>query len=444
MVRHNRLGLSWTIAAVAFVACGDSTGPSEVSSVVVTPAAATVVSLGDTVQLTATALDADGNTITGAMFVWASSDPATAAVSDAGVVTAIASGTATVTAANGGVTSNGAAITVQQEVTSLELSSDSAAIIVGDTLMLAATAKDANNSLVVDASVTWSTSDMTVATVDAQGLVRAVGDGAATITAAAGSATGVATLTVADSVASYIVTFDATWSAGTHPVSFPGNPHFSRLIGGTHNAEVVVWQVGSAASTGIKDMAERGTTSPLDSEIEAAIQAGTAWRLLQGGNIGLSPGSADPLAFEIHADFPLVTLVSMIAPSPDWFVGVSAMSLFADGAWMDRIVIELAPYDAGTDSGVIYTSANLATQPPVAISKLDTSPFDMNQVLGTFTFERQQWHPALLHLRRARSTHRTPGGPTPRPLHPAVPLPAHHPQRSGRTVRSRLGSVTKC
>ncbi len=100
MVRHNRLGLSWTIATVAFVACGDSTGPSEVSSVVVTPAAATVVSLGDTVQLTATAQDADGNTITGATFVWASSDPATAAVSDAGVVTAIASGTTTVTAAN--------------------------------------------------------------------------------------------------------------------------------------------------------------------------------------------------------------------------------------------------------------------------------------------------------------------------------------------------------
>ncbi len=390
MVRHNGLGLAWTIATVVFVACGDSTGPRDVSSVVVTPAAATVVSLGDTVQLTATALDADGNTIIGATFVWASSDPATAAVSDAGVVTAIASGTATVTAANGGVTSNGAAITVQQEVASLELSGDSAAIIVGDTLMLAATAKDANNNPVVDASVTWSTSDMTVATVDAQGLVRAVGDGAATITAAAGSVTGVATLTVADSVASYIVTFDATWSAETHPVSFPGNPHFSGLIGGTHNADLVVWEVVSLASTGIKDMAELGRTSPLDTEIEAAIQAGTAWRVLRGGSINPSPASAGPLAFEIHADFPLVTLVSMIAPSPDWFVGVSAMSLFADGVWIDRIVIELAPHDAGTDSGVIYTSSNLATQPPVPISKIDTSPFDMNQVLGTFTFERQQ------------------------------------------------------
>ena len=391
MQRHNWLAVSWTIATVVFVACGDSTGPSDASSVVVTPASATVVSLGATVQFTAMALDAAGNTITGATFLWASSDPATATVSDAGVLTAIANGTATVTAASAGVTSNGAAITVQQEVASIDISPDTVSfIIVGDTLILAAMAKDANNNLVVNASVTWSTSDTAVATVDAEGLVRAIGDGAATITAAAGSVTGVATLTVADSVVSYIVTFDATWSAETHPVSFPSNPHFSGLIGGTHNADLVVWQVGSAASTGIKDMAELGSTSPLDSEIEAGIQAGTAWRLLRGGNLNPSPGSAGPLAFEIHADFPLVTLVSMIAPSPDWFVGVSAMSLFADGVWIDRIVIELAPYDAGTDSGVIYKSSNLPTQPPVAISKLDTSPFDTNQVLGTFTFERQQ------------------------------------------------------
>ena len=390
MLRHNWLGVCGTIATVVFFACNDSTGPSEPSSIVVTPDTATVVSLGATVQLAATALDADGNTIIGAMKTWASSDLAIATVSNAGMVTAIANGTATVTAASGGVTSNGAAITVQQEVASVELSGDSAAIIVGDTLVLAAMAKDANDSLVVSVSVTWSTSDMTVATVDTQGLVRAVGDGTATITAAAESVTGVMTLAVADSVASYIVTFDATWSAATQPVSFPGNPHFSRLIGGTHNADLVVWELASLASTGMKDMAELGSTSPLDSEIEAAIQAGTAWRLLQGGNIGLSPGSANPLAFEIHADLPLVTLVSMVAPSPDWFVGVSAMSLFEGGTWIDRIVIELVAYDAGTDSGVSYTSANLATAPPATISKLVTSPFATNQVMGTFTFERQQ------------------------------------------------------
>ena len=71
--------------------------------------------------------------------------------------------------------------------------------------------------------------------------------------------------------ARYRVTFEATWSAATHPTSFPGNPHFSPLIGGSHSARVVFWQPGGTASTGIEAMAEQGSTSPFDAEIQAAI-----------------------------------------------------------------------------------------------------------------------------------------------------------------------------
>ena len=35
--------------------------------------------------------------------------------------------------------------------------------------------------------------------------------------------------------ARYRVTFQATWSAETHPTNFPANPHFSGLVGATHN-----------------------------------------------------------------------------------------------------------------------------------------------------------------------------------------------------------------
>ena len=34
--------------------------------------------------------------------------------------------------------------------------------------------------------------------------------------------------------ASYRVTFEATWSAATHPSMFPATPHFSGLVGATH------------------------------------------------------------------------------------------------------------------------------------------------------------------------------------------------------------------
>ena len=81
----------------------------------------------------------------------------------------------------------------------------------------------------------------------------------------------------------------------------------------------------------------------------------------------------------------------MIAPSPDWFVGVSALSLLEDGAWVDEKVIELFPYDAGTDSGASYTSPNLPTGSPEGIFMIEGEPLLVDgsvPSLGTFTFER--------------------------------------------------------
>ena len=79
--------------------------------------------------------------------------------------------------------------------------------------------------------------------------------------------------------AEYTVTFDALWSAATHPEDFPGNPHFSGLIGGTHNDDVRFWRPGRRASDGIKAMAERGSKTPLNEEILAAKDDGTADKL---------------------------------------------------------------------------------------------------------------------------------------------------------------------
>jgi len=126
--------------------------------------------------------------------------------------------------------------------------------------------------------------------------------------------------------ARYRVTFDASWSSASHPTDIPRNPHFSRLIGGTHKSTVKFWESGALASEGIRLMAEQGRTTPLDTEVEAAIAAGQAQRVLVGDGIDRSPDRV-VLDFEISRDFSLVTLVSMLAPSPDWFVGVSGLNL---------------------------------------------------------------------------------------------------------------------
>lgn len=191
--------------------------------------------------------------------------------------------------------------------------------------------------------------------------------------------------------ASYKVTFTSSWSAATHPMDFPGNPHFSPLIGATHNASVSFWMPGGLATDGIERMAEVGDPSLLSDEAQAAIASGAAAAVILGEGIAVSPGVA-VATFDITEAYPLVTLVSMVAPSPDWFVGVRALSLLDAGQWVDGLTVDLYAYDAGTDSGTSYGSENADTDPAETISELDTEPFLVGGTvpsLGTFTFERQ-------------------------------------------------------
>jgi hypothetical protein len=200
-----------------------------------------------------------------------------------------------------------------------------------------------------------------------------------------------ATPVVAAPTARYRVTFDATWSAATHP-DVPPSPHFSGLIGGTHRSTVQFWAAGAPASEGMRQMAERGRKSPLDEEVQAAVAAGHAQHLLSGGAVDRTPGRVD-MEFEIGRDFPLVTLVTMVAPSPDWFVGVSGLSLIVGGDWTSELSVPLYAYDAGTDSGEAFLSPDQATMPREGIARIQGGPFLVGGTappLGTFTFRRIQ------------------------------------------------------
>jgi hypothetical protein len=190
--------------------------------------------------------------------------------------------------------------------------------------------------------------------------------------------------------AKYKVTFNSTWSKETHPDDFPINPHFSGLIGASHNEKIRFWRDGELASPGIKNMAETGSKSPLDKEVNRAIIQRNAFKLLSGGGIGSSPGSLE-LFFKVSEKYPLVSLVSMIAPSPDWFVGVDSLNLFKNGSFIKEKTVVLYAYDSGTDSGTNYTSPDEPTMPPVPIYLIETSPFLYNNSIvpvGTFTFTK--------------------------------------------------------
>lgn len=53
----------------------------------------------------------------------------------------------------------------------------------------------------------------------------------------------------------------------------------------------------------------------------------------------------------------------MLGPTPDWFVGVSGIRLYNNNKWVADTVINLYPYDAGTEDGDIFGYNNPATIP---------------------------------------------------------------------------------
>jgi uncharacterized protein YjdB len=164
---------------------GGGGGGAKVATILVTPAAATLVSLGATQQYSAQALDSLGQPIAGVTVTWSSSLTAVATIDGAGRATAGGNGMTTVTASAGSV-SGTAVLTVSQVAARMTVTPDSARLdVLGQTVQLTAAAFDANDHPVAGATFAWSSSNDLIATVDpATGLVTAVdGHSPATITA---------------------------------------------------------------------------------------------------------------------------------------------------------------------------------------------------------------------------------------------------------------------
>ena len=190
-------------SATITASAGEAAGAGEVTvmrspdSVSVWPKEATLAALSDTVRLVAAAFDANGHAVEAAEFSWSSSDDGVATVDGGGLVTAVGDGSATITASAGEATGAGE-VTVMQSPDSVSVWPKEATLsALGDTVRLMAAAFDANGHAVEAVEFSWSSSDDAVATVDDGGLVTAVGDGSATITASAGEAAGTAEVTVA-------------------------------------------------------------------------------------------------------------------------------------------------------------------------------------------------------------------------------------------------------
>jgi len=209
-----------------------------VASVAVSPASASVT-VGQTVQLTATPKDAGGNALSGRVVTWATSNGAIATVSASGVVTGAAAGSAMITATSEGQGGTAAITVLSAPVASVTVSPASASVTIGGTTQLTATLKDASGNLLTGRVVTWVSSAPTVATVTGTGLVSGVTAGSATITATSGGKSGSAGVTVTAPGSSPITD---PWAVLTEPTlakpaslapMFPGpfNLKVTRIVG---------------------------------------------------------------------------------------------------------------------------------------------------------------------------------------------------------------------
>lgn len=176
--------------------------------------------------------------------------------------------------------------------------------------------------------------------------------------------------------AKYEVTFEGLWSRHTHPKDFPSNrwlTRFSDIIGASHTADYRFWEYGQPASEGLQQVAEHGSTRMLESELKA--QSENIRTIIKARGISYPNVTGKTFAvFRVDSRHHLVSLVSMIDPSPDWIVGVSGLELcLANCSWIENKVLNLYPWDAGTDSGPSYTSPDQPTNPRDVIRRIKSN-----------------------------------------------------------------------
>ena len=201
-----RNGTSGTVSGTASITVS---APAPVlTTITVSPSTSSKL-VGGTQTFTAAGQDQNGASITiSPAVVWSSSDPAVGTIDSAGVFTALAAGTTTITATNGigGTVSGTASVTVTAPVTpvltTITVSPSTASLTVNGTQTFTATALDQLGHA-IPSTFTWVSSNTTVGTIDASGKFTALSAGTTTITAANGIISGSAAVSVSASSAGH-------------------------------------------------------------------------------------------------------------------------------------------------------------------------------------------------------------------------------------------------
>jgi uncharacterized protein YjdB len=194
--RRRRLALA-TAGIVLLGSCDSPFDPNveEVTRIEINPPVLTMVVGGNT-TLTARVYGAGDNLLPAATVFWSSQNPDVVTITQEGVATALASGTAQIAASAGGQSRTIAVTVSQVPIFLVRISPPAGNVVVGSTLTLTGEALDGTGAVLPNRVLEWSSSAPQIASVNGTGVVTGVSTGEATISATGEGKTGTALVTV--------------------------------------------------------------------------------------------------------------------------------------------------------------------------------------------------------------------------------------------------------
>ncbi len=258
---------------------------------------------GQTVRATATPKDANGKALTDRTVTWYTSSASVASVSDSGIISAVAPGSAVVSAVSEGVAGQATMAVMPPPPTpiaTVSVAVSPSAVVVGQTAIATATLEDSSGNALSGRVVTWESSNTAVATVDATGGVKAVGQGNAMIKASSEGKANSSSLSV--SAPAPIPVASISVSPATSTLQVAGTVQLSAVTRDANNnvltGRVISW---SSSSTGIATVSASGLVT--------AVAAGSA------SITASSEGQSASAAITVNAPAPIPVASISVSPA---------------------------------------------------------------------------------------------------------------------------------
>ncbi|XP_030021978.2 spondin-1 [Manduca sexta] len=172
-----------------------------------------------------------------------------------------------------------------------------------------------------------------------------------------------------DDVAVYKVSLQMMWTEERFPKDYPiqhrPKAQWSQVFGQSHNSSYKLYRVGEVARPAVRNFAQFAKYDELMKEGE---EDANVYDQFTAPALGAGSGDTENMVF-VDGGHAMISLVSRIIPSPDWFIGVDSLDLCVDSSWVDQITLDLEPLDAGAASGLTFTAPRWDTIPPEPVSK---------------------------------------------------------------------------